>query len=140
VIRLQAAAWRWRIPLTALSVAAFAVALTQPAFFFGNSAASSGPAWRVLLQGWRAVPHGYVEWCANPALFLSWATVLRRPGISLALAGSAGVLMLIFLFRDTFFLPGAAAATVIVSHGGGYWFWVGSALLMVVAHARAVPR
>jgi hypothetical protein len=132
---------RWPVALTALSIALFGVALTQPAFFFGKTAASSGPAWRVLLEGWRALPHGYIEWCANPALFLSWATVLRhRPAISLAAACVSAALMLMFLSRRALALPGAGPDPAIISSGAGYWLWLGSALLMVVAGSRAVRR
>jgi hypothetical protein len=133
---------RWRIPLTVLSIALFGAALTQPAFFLGKSPHVSGPSLRLLLEGWRALPHGYVEWCANPALLVSWATVLRRrPGISLAAACVAAGLMLMFLSRRTLALPhaGPDPLLVAVSCGPGYWLWVGSALLMIVAGARG-PR
>jgi hypothetical protein len=133
--------WWSRVSLTALSIAVFGAALTQPALFFGDSPTSSGPAWRMLLSGWRAVPHGYVEWCANPALFLSWAAAFpgRRPRLSLAAACASAALMLMFLFRRILTVPSAGTALTITSHGSGYWLWLGSALLMVVA-ARGLSR
>jgi len=128
---------RWQISLTVLSIALFSAALTQPAFFFGQTAASSGPASRLLLEGWRGVPHGYFEWLANPVLLASWIMAFggRHRG-SVATAVLSLALMLAFLYRQMLQLPGGRPDTAIVSHGAGFWLWVGSALAMVIAGAR----
>ncbi len=128
---------RWRTSLTIMSVLLFGAALTQPAFFRGAQAASSGAGWRLLLQGWRGVPLGYVEWLANPALLVSWIAAGRAHcRLSAASACCAATLMLAFLARRTLASPFSASGTQIVSHGAGYWLWLGSALLMVVANIR----
>jgi hypothetical protein len=120
---------RWRLILTLLSVATFALALTQPAFVYGRSAIPSGPAWKLLLEGWRALPRGYLEWCANPALLFSWVAIpRRRPGSSLAAACIAAALMLLFLLRPDF------------APYRGYWLWLGSGLLMILTGAPAARR
>jgi hypothetical protein len=127
--------------LTAISIVLFGVALSQPAFFWGGDSSSSGPAGRLLLEGWRGLASGYFEWLANPALLLCWILTLRgkRPQ-ALASALLALGLMLIFLGRQTLRLPGGQPGAAIVAYGAGYWLWLGSALLMVVAAARRTSR
>jgi hypothetical protein len=127
--------------LTAISMVLFGVALSQPAFFWGSDSSSSGPAGRLLLEGWKGLASGYFEWLANPALLLCWILTLRgnRPP-AVASAVLALGLMLVFLCRQTLRLPGGQPGATIVAYGAGYWLWLGSALLMVVAAARRTSR
>lgn len=128
---------RWRLSLTVISLLLFGVALTQTAFVWGGTAsASSGPGWRLLLQGWKG---GYVDWLANPVLLISWAAAVRgRRLLSMAGACVAATLMLVFMFRRTLELPGPGSTVTIVSHGPGYWLWLGSALLMIAANVHCL--
>lgn len=130
---------RRRVLLMLMSLLLFGGALTQPAFFLGEGAASSRPGWQLLLRGWNGVPLGYVEWLANPALLVSWATAAcayRRA--SMASACCAAALMLVFLSRRTLVSAFSASATPILCRGAGYWLWLGSALLMVLANVRGL--
>jgi hypothetical protein len=128
-------AWRrWQISLTAVSIALFCAALTRTAFFWGRGAQSSGPAGRLLLQGWRGLPAGYVEWLANPLLIISWMLALGGVRFHSAVTAWLSVcLMLAFLLRPDLKLPGGHPDATIVSYGPGYWLWLASALLMVIA-------
>jgi hypothetical protein len=125
---------QWRTCLLVLSIAVFAASLTQPAFYFGQSAApsSGAAAWRLLLEGWRALPRGYIEWSANPILFFSWLLNGRLPCLGSAAAVTALALMSLFLTRHGFIGPGGRPQ-IIVALGAGYWLWLCSALLMVCA-------
>jgi hypothetical protein len=130
-----------RLALTFISVLLFGAALSQTAFFWGQSAASSGPGWRLLLQGWRAMPGGYVEWLANPALLISWAACASgRRFLAIASACTAVALMLVFLCRRNLETPLSASGMTVVAYGPGYWLWLGSALLMVVASVSRASR
>jgi hypothetical protein len=130
-----------RAALTVVSVTLCGAALSQTAFFWGHNPASSGPGWRLLLQGWRGVPRGYVEWLANPALLISWGACLYgRRFLAMTSACGAVVLMLVFLCRRNLEIPISAAGMTVVAYGAGYWLWLGSALVMVVATARSASR
>ncbi len=138
---IEVSRWRWRTPLTILSIALFLLALTQPAFFWGQAASSTGPSGRVLLQGWRGLTAGYVEWLANPLLLLTWVLTLRRhrsPSLASLISATATVaLMLVFLCRQTLRLPsGSADAAAILTYGVGYWLWLVSGLTGLIANWR----
>jgi len=129
---------RRQIWLPAISAALFATALTQPGFLWGQRTLAPAPAWRLLLYGWQAVAHGYIEWLANPALLASWVLALvGRRSPSLGAAGIALALMLVFLSRRTLELPAGPAA---LAYGAGYWLWLGSALLMLLGPTSLLPR
>ncbi len=124
-----------RLAATALSVVLFCVALSQPAFaLFGKSGTTADVrAWRLLFAGWQAVQLGYVEWLANPLLWLSWLLSVAsrrstRPW-ALATAIASFALMLGFLGRAE--LTVAAHSLPILRHEAGYWLWLGSAALMM---------
>jgi hypothetical protein len=92
---------------------------------------------RVLLQGWRAPLHGYVEWLANPLLIIGWIATLRGYGrVAQATAWATVAAMLGFLFRHKLPLPGGGAIT---SYGPGYWLWVLSGLTLLLAQRRGLP-
>ena len=111
----------------------FAGAMSQEAFHWGELPSTSGPAWRLLLQGWQAIANGYVEWLANPLLLYGWLALARRQDFRAALAGgTANALMLVFLLHGPVRLPGVRNP-VHLTPGPGYWLWVGSAALILVA-------
>lgn len=77
---------------------------------------------------------GVTAWFANPAIITSWMYYLRSDIYkSLICAVAALVLMLYFL--RVHWIPGGINLdlVVILSHGTGYWLWVASAAIMVVA-------
>lgn len=113
-----------------LSVLLFAAALTQTAFFWGTQGASAVTGWRLLLRGSSGLSGGYVEWLANPLLLASWIAALRGwRALWLAASLAAGLLMLVFLFRQQ-----------IHRLGPGYWLWLASAAVSVAARMRAPAR
>jgi hypothetical protein len=129
---------RRQIWLPLSSAALFAAALGEPGFFWGARASSPAPAWRLLLYGWEAIGHGYIEWLANPALVASWVLAFAgRRSASIGAAGIALALMLVFLTRHTLELPAGATA---LAYGAGYWLWLASALLMLLAQRPWNPK
>lgn len=119
------------------SILAFLLALTAPAFSFsiGPGATSSVGAAQILLQGWKALRLGYVEWLANPLLLLAWILsvshrAMLRPW---ALASASGALLLMLGFAARHELIVVAQPVRIVSHGVGYWLWITSAVLAIGA-------
>jgi hypothetical protein len=141
LLRLPASGNPGGVWWTILSVVLFGVSLTQPAFLFGAAGRSTGPAWELLLVGWRGVSCGYVEWLANPVLVISWImSVSRYRAGSAVLALTACGLMVTFLCRSSLQLPGAGPGVAVVSYRAGYWLWVMSAALMVLGHGSALIK
>jgi len=120
-----------------LSILLFAVALTQTAFLLGAEARPSASAGRLLLQGWRGLGHGYVEWLANPVMLAGWLLAItgqRRLAAAAALAALA--LMLVFACRVMLNMPLAGHTSAVTSLRAGYWLWVGSALTLSASNGR----
>jgi len=133
-----------RNSLPALSIALFAAALTQPAFYWGDPgdrAPGAVSAFILLLEGWRGLPAGYLEWLANPLLVATWlAAAFERRVPSLVGAGVATLLMLVFPARGSALVLHSGMTQHLASLGAGYWLWLGSALTMVVAQLRTTSR
>lgn len=119
------------------SVLLYLAALLTPALRVDSSAALGST---LLLQGWRGLADGYIEWLANPLLLLGWlAVVRRRPYPAAASALAAIGLMLLFLDRGPLHWaaqPGTHAAHRAV----GFWLWLASAVCLLCAAGCSLPR
>jgi hypothetical protein len=77
---------------------------------------------------------GITTWLANPAIGFSWVYYCRGGvGKSLISAAVALILMLNFLRVDRVPFGVKLDNVAILSYGTGYWLWVASAAIMVLA-------
>jgi hypothetical protein len=122
-----------------LSVALFAVSLTQDAYYIsGDDPRAWAPAWSLLLMGWMGVFYGVFAWLGNPLLIAGWlgfAFKSHRAGV--ALSGLALAFMLSFLAHTTIVRSEAPTYARITGYGPAYWLWIASAGAAVVAHIVA---
>jgi hypothetical protein len=85
----------------------------------------------LLLLGWLGALGGMFEWFANPLLLVAWLLIFFRwPKTSLLLGICAMGLATSFLLRARIKVLDHGP---IVSHDAGYWLWIASILLAVVA-------
>jgi hypothetical protein len=127
---------KWLNALTLVSVVTFLLTLTQPAFYQNRPAEPVTHAVWLLASGWLGVFIGYFEWIANPLIFYSWICARRKHILEAMLTSIASaVLILSFLHRQTMDWPGMATDTHpdIQGYALGYWLWLASALVMVLA-------
>ena len=128
----------WLRAALILSILLYACALWAPAVTVEQQPPlrSSG-AW-VLLQGWRGIPLGYVEWLANPLLLLCWIAAWRS---SLRLCAAFGLVTLVLML-----VPCAHLVFFGSRFGGhrlqlepGYFLWVACDLCMLGAAGCGLP-
>ncbi len=116
----------------------YAAALLTPALRVDSGGVALGST--LLLQGWRGLADGFVEWLANPLLVLGWLAVVRhRPYAAFALALAAIGLMLLFLGRGPLHWT-AHPATHTVHRQVGFWLWLASAACVLCAAACSLLR
>jgi hypothetical protein len=116
----------------------YVAALLMPALRVDSGAVAVGST--LLLQGWRGLTAGYIEWLANPLLWLSWLALMRRrPAAALVLALATLGLMLLFLARGPLHWA-AQPGTHTVQRAVGFWLWLASALCALCAAACSLPR
>ncbi len=116
-----------------LSVILFAASLTQDAFCV-SGICSDWPGWSILLFG----ALGHTSWFANPLLLASWIAALfarRIPALLLSLAalGLGGS----FMFETSVITNEAGMANPVTGLREGYWLWLASMGVAVVAAAFA---
>ena len=126
-----------RLALLGLSILAFLGAMPLTALTQLNAEEPVVSSHLLLMVGWMGVMLGYVEWLANPLLLWSWiASYFNRPRASGLAALCAFGLALMFLRRHDLPKGDQSGGTMaILSLGPGYWLWLASALIMVVANA-----
>ena len=120
-----------------VSVTLFAASLMQEAFCV-SGICSDWPGWSILLFG----ALGHTSWFANPLLLASWIAALfarRIPALFLSLAalGLGGS----FMFETSVITNEAGMANPVTGLREGYWLWLASMVLAVIAafFARKVP-
>jgi hypothetical protein len=95
----------------------------------------------LLLFGWIGVIDGTFEWFANPLLGLAWLlTLLGRHRDGAGFGACALGLALSFAWRDRVMVDEAGHRDFVASLNAGYWLWVLSMLLTVVAALVAWRR
>lgn len=91
------------------------------------------------LGPWVALP-----WFANPCLLFAWIFALvsiRRAAMVCAAVG--GLLALSFLMADSLQISEGGGPSRIMTHGPGYWLWLGSlglALMSAVSNPGRTPH
>lgn len=116
-----------------LSVILFAASLTQDAFCV-SGICSDWPGWSILLFG----ALGHTSWFANPLLGAAWIAALfarRVPALILALAALG--LAAPFMFETSVVTNEAGMTNPVTGLRDGYWLWLASMAMAVVAAAFA---
>jgi len=135
--------------LTIASVIVFAVSLTQDAYYIDREDPRAySAAWMLLLIGWLGLLDGIFAWLANPVLFAAWIfSFAGKKKLALLFAPLASVFMVAFLFRQSIIVSEAPTYAKITGYGAGYWLWLTSAMLAIIAalvglfiRAAAFPR
>jgi hypothetical protein len=114
----------------------FIAALPLTAFTQANSEEPVMQSYEVLEAGALGIFKGYIEWFANPLLLWSWlASYFNRPRASGLTAIAAFGFALIFLCRHELIWSTESHVTAqILKVGPGYWLWIVSILMMVIAN------
>ena len=120
---------------TLVSVVVYATALTQKGFHsVGEPPGAWSPGLYFLFVGPLSVLYGVFEWLGNPVLFAAWIFPLARKNkIALPLALLATALIAAFLFRQTIVASEAPTYAKITGYAAGYWLWLSSAVLAILA-------
>jgi hypothetical protein len=124
-----------------LSLITFAGSLALPAFYTDwNSARIPGVS--LLLCGCLGLLVANVAWLANPALILSWILLRKAdsPLAPLLFAVMALPCALSFLLQKKIMMDEAGHYGNIIGYGPGYWLWITSILLVIVASVVALRR
>ena len=90
-----------------------------------------------LIIGWMGVFMLHIPafpWLANPILLASWILFRKKPKISYTLCIIAFILMLSFLLVDEIISNEAGTTSKVVFYGLGYWLWLLSSFIMIVAN------
>ena len=118
------------------SLGLYALALTQDGFYIGgNNPRAWSPGWGELIAGWVSVMEGTSAWLANPLLFIGWITYRSsNRSVPLMCASAAFILAVSFLGVKRVVVSEAPTFAQVTGYGAGYWFWVLSALSLLVAN------
>ena len=115
----------------------FLISLTQDAFLIeGNDPRAWASGWGLLLFGWIGIGYGggHLCWLANPLVLASWVFYfLRRRSVAITCSALALVFALIFLAADEIVRSEAPEYAAITSLEVGFWLWVSSMILAVLA-------
>jgi hypothetical protein len=124
-----------------VSIGFYVASLFQDCVYvYGSDPRAWVPGWCLLLWGWIGLIFaGYVAWMANPLLCVSWFLIGRKYyKISLYFSLLAFVLMLSFLFYGNLVTRDDLSVSKISGYGYGYFFWLLSSFVLVVAGAFKV--
>ena len=123
-----------------LSIVCFVASL----FFEGFATeTSSSIGLECLISGLFGLLFGEgLEWLANPLLFIAWIfCFMKLRSLTAFSSASAILLMLTFLRTHSIIVNEAGGVQPIIRVGAGYWLWVVSAILcLVAALVRAVKK
>ncbi len=131
------------IILLVLSLSAYALCMAFDAFLIdGPEPSAWSSPFMLLLFGWMGIFGGAVAWFANPLLLASWILlVCGLSRVALWIAGGALLTGLSFLTIDSLLISEAPTFAHITRLGAGYWLWlVSMGLAMVAGLARATAQ
>lgn len=120
---------KWiRVIVFLISFLLLASSLTQSAYYVEGSGESVGSFSLVaFLLGWVVMLGAGISWLANPILFFSWITMLRRKRkAAIILSILAVAFALSFLLFDEVVANEGGGKRDIVGYGAGYWLWLSS--------------
>src|SRR5688572_1167537 len=111
-----------RVAFMLSSMFLYIVALTQESYCTQEKCIASFAA---LLVGWMGMYSfgAALSWLANPALWLSWMYMKRKPKRSILFAVISAVFAFLFLFFDEVVINEKGNMGRIISYQAGYWLW-----------------
>lgn len=118
------------------SILVYIACLSQDSFCV-NGSCSDWPGWGVLMLGWiegAIHPRAGVSWYANPVLYVAWFFISRADRKK-ALRFSVAALLLAawFLLVRNVAVSEQGALSDVTGYALGYWLWLASTGLAVVA-------
>ena len=125
---------RWAIWLT--SIILFVISLACPTYCTNGSCDGLGGGLWDLMFGWLGTFFGgsvYLAWLGNPFFFIAIFSNKNSPGLSLVMSIFALIAGLSFLRGGEVLLNEAGHTAYITDYQIGYWLWLTSFLLMVIA-------
>lgn len=125
---------RWGIWLS--SILLFVISLAFPTYCTTSSCDGVGGGLVDLSFGWMGALFGggaYLVWFANPFFIIAIFNNKNSPVTSVVLSGFALLIGLFFLRGGEVLLNEAGHTTYITGFQTGYWIWLSSFLLMLVA-------
>lgn len=118
----------YKLTTLILSLALFAVSLTQVAFIIDYK---STPTYSIVafLSGWMdCFEFPYRTWLANPCIILSWIMIFKKTNTALLFSFLASCISISFLSATTITVNDVASGEII-SYNIGYWLWFLSCFL-----------
>lgn len=126
-----------------VAVLLYLASLTQLGFVAQES--NVWPGWGILLFGFLGLCSGHMTnliWLANPLLFCTWAVFIAHSKfIALFFAVLSLIVAASFLFCKTVEVSEAGGSGYEITHIGlGYWLWLASISLTVIACIMSILR
>jgi hypothetical protein len=118
--------------LVLASVIVFVVSLALPGYYVGGGSSSWSPGFACLLCGCLGAP----AWLANPCLFATWFGLRRESALRITPVVSAVAALafaIAFLFQHQVPRDEAGNMDTITARGLGYWLWLTSIVVALVA-------
>lgn len=117
----------------ACSILLFLACLTQKAYYLHGSHAPADSLY-LLVIGAFGLLDGIFAWYANPVLFLSYLFFyIKRFNWSILLGFLALLLMASFFLSKTMIVSDGGTRAPIIAYGLGFWLWMASAVVAIVA-------
>lgn len=121
--------------LRIISMILFGLALFLPTHCTNVQCSGFGGGFEALVMGWMLALFqfgGAVAWLANPFYFVALFTVRKDPEVALGFSIAAILIARSFLDGGELLLNEAGHTAYITEIGIGYWFWLGSMVILLV--------
>lgn len=120
-----------------ISFVVLAISLANDAFYVddADNPRKWAPSLALFLMGWMGMLVGMFWWLANPALIASWFMFSYRSTRPFALVPALLALLISLSFMLCGQFPEGTSGKFIriTGYGPGYWLWIASIAVMVVA-------
>jgi hypothetical protein len=119
-----------------ISIGLFAFSLSQECFCTDNGCGGEWAGAYILITGcfgFFASPAGFI-WLANPAMFISWRYLNKKPTQSLIASLIAVFLSVSFLFFTKVIGNEGGYYSPIIGYKLGYWLWMSSSVTMLIGN------
>lgn len=126
-----------------ISFVLLAISLVNDTFYVDREGSESPPGYALLFMGWMGMLFGRFFWLANPALIAAWFMFSYRSTRAFAVVPAIVALLLSLSFMLCSQSPNGTSGTFsrITGYGAGYWLWIASITVMVVATVTdSLPR
>jgi energy-coupling factor transporter transmembrane protein EcfT len=123
------------------SIMLFVISLFCPTYCTTSSCDGAAGGFVDLIAGWLGALFGggvYLAWLANPFFLIAIFTNKNSPGVSIVLSIFALIAGLSFLRGGEILLNEAGHTAYITGYQIGYWLWIASFFLMLVASILSI--